>query len=653
MWTGTSKSSKPSAAVIAAAGVFLASAGWRVLTFSGFQNDHYVHLARAQQVVLGELPVRDFVDPGMPLMYLASAAAWVVAGGSPGTELLLVALGFAIGAACTTLVVHRLTGSVLLAVGAAILEIVMAPRTYSYPKVLLYALGACAIVALVESPSRGRVYVAAAVAAVAFLFRHDHGVYIGIAAALAILLGAFGSGVSGGVGEKRRASTTRAALFAGVATLLVVPWLGFVAYHQGLGNYVASGLAFSRAEAERNRGPLGLPAFHFPLAELVSVAPPFRPRARIEWTSDTTDVTRSELETRYGLEPVAPDDTSAARDYHARRLSPDDVRALAEDPHVEDAQGLDRFTEWSDRDALMARLAPSRLRIGPGSTLPDNEYVWLLYVFHLLPFVCVATAWRRARGGAAASPHEWRSIAALAVLAVLVNIGLLRGNLSVWLPDGIALPAILGAWLVAVAWRSRRWRPGLRAVATAFVVLTAAAVCRAGDLDSQIDRSRLQSGLGPRIATLQSQLWGSHRAAGMTPSGVSNALLPFFEYLARCTNRDDRLLMAQLYPDVFVLAERGFAAGHVAFLEGFYISEADQQLALARMRRESVPFVLLIRSREEVFRDNFELLQRHIDGRYRLMADFAVEETDAVNAYVDTTSTPLGTDASTGWPCFR
>ena len=648
MWTGTSKSSKPSAAVFAAAGVFLAAAGWRVLTFSGFQNDHYVHLARAQQVILGELPVRDFVDPGMPLMYLASAAAWLVAGGSPGTELLLVALGFAIGAACTVLVVHRLTGSVLAAIGAAALEVLMAPRTYSYPKVMLYALAACAIVALVESPSRLKVCVAAAVAAVAFLFRHDHGVYIGVAAAVAVLLG----GLGGGSGSNWRASVTRAALFAGVATLLVAPWLGFVAYHQGLGDYVASGLAFSRAEAERNRGPLGLPAFRFQLSELISIAPPFRPRARIEWAPGIPDATRRQLEARYGLEPVAPDQDGAARDYHARRLSPDEVRALAEDPNVEDAQGLDRFTDWSDRDARMARLSPSRVRVGPGSTVPDNEYVWLLYLFHLLPFVCVATAWRRARSGTA-NAHEWHGITALAVLAVLVNIGLLRGNLSVWLPDGIALPAILGAWLVTVMWGSRRARIGLRTLAVVLVALTAAAVGRAGVLDSQIDRSGLESGLGLRVARLQSQLWGTHRAAGMTPSGVSNALLPFFEYLARCTRRDDRLLMAQLYPDVFVLAERGFAAGHVAFLEGFYTSEADQRLALARMQRESVPFVLLMRNREGVFRDNFDLLQRHIDGRYRLMADFPVEETDAVNAYVDTTRAPRGTDPSTGWPCFQ
>ena len=41
---------------------------YRYLAYSGFPNDHFVTLSRAQQILLGEVPVRDFVDPGLPLM---------------------------------------------------------------------------------------------------------------------------------------------------------------------------------------------------------------------------------------------------------------------------------------------------------------------------------------------------------------------------------------------------------------------------------------------------------------------------------------------------------------------------------------------------------------------------------------------------------
>ena len=58
-----------------AIGVAVAAAIFRVLTMSGFSNDHFVILTPAAQMLLGEWPVRDFVDPGMPLMYGMSAVA--------------------------------------------------------------------------------------------------------------------------------------------------------------------------------------------------------------------------------------------------------------------------------------------------------------------------------------------------------------------------------------------------------------------------------------------------------------------------------------------------------------------------------------------------------------------------------------------------
>ena len=42
----------------------------------GFEDDQFVHLSEAQQIVLGELPSRDFVDiGGMPLTLELSALA--------------------------------------------------------------------------------------------------------------------------------------------------------------------------------------------------------------------------------------------------------------------------------------------------------------------------------------------------------------------------------------------------------------------------------------------------------------------------------------------------------------------------------------------------------------------------------------------------
>ena len=49
---------------------FLIAAAFRWLTLTEFLNDHFDHVALAQQLRLGAVPLRDFVDEGMPLMYL-------------------------------------------------------------------------------------------------------------------------------------------------------------------------------------------------------------------------------------------------------------------------------------------------------------------------------------------------------------------------------------------------------------------------------------------------------------------------------------------------------------------------------------------------------------------------------------------------------
>src|SRR5258705_8313496 len=60
---------------VAAALVGAAAFASVYLATGAIENDHFVMLARAHQVLYGDWPVRDFEDPGMPLAYLLSAAA--------------------------------------------------------------------------------------------------------------------------------------------------------------------------------------------------------------------------------------------------------------------------------------------------------------------------------------------------------------------------------------------------------------------------------------------------------------------------------------------------------------------------------------------------------------------------------------------------
>src|SRR2546427_20246 len=93
-----------------------ATAAIRFLGLTGFSNDHYDALAGAQQILFGDWPTRDFLDPGLPLMYAASAAAQVVFGRTLFAEAVLVSVAFGLAAVFTAAAVRQLTGSTIAGV---------------------------------------------------------------------------------------------------------------------------------------------------------------------------------------------------------------------------------------------------------------------------------------------------------------------------------------------------------------------------------------------------------------------------------------------------------------------------------------------------------------------------------------------------------
>jgi len=142
---------------------------YRYLTFRGFSNDHYVHLARAQQMLLGELPTRDFFDPGLPLMYALSAAPQALFARMLLPEVILVFGCLGLAAALTFSIIERLTGSFRLAAVLTLLQILVFPRSYSYPKLLLYPVAVIAIDRYARAPGAARVAVLAVVTTLSFL----------------------------------------------------------------------------------------------------------------------------------------------------------------------------------------------------------------------------------------------------------------------------------------------------------------------------------------------------------------------------------------------------------------------------------------------------------------------------------------------------
>ena len=83
---------------------------------------------------------------------------------------------------------NRLSGSLAIALLVTVFEVLIFPRSYSYPKMLVYGAGAWVMLGLARQPSRRRIVVTAFAVAVAFLFRHDHGLFMGLLPPYASLL---------------------------------------------------------------------------------------------------------------------------------------------------------------------------------------------------------------------------------------------------------------------------------------------------------------------------------------------------------------------------------------------------------------------------------------------------------------------------------
>ena len=113
---------------------------FRYLTLTVIENDHFVMLARAQQVLFGDWPVRNFEDPGQPLFYLLTSALASVFGHVLETNVLLCIALQAVAASCTYLLARRASDSVAVGVAAALVTIVSAPRLYNTTKVIVPAV---------------------------------------------------------------------------------------------------------------------------------------------------------------------------------------------------------------------------------------------------------------------------------------------------------------------------------------------------------------------------------------------------------------------------------------------------------------------------------------------------------------------------------
>lgn len=324
---------------------FIATVTLRFLTVSGpFGDDHFA-LWTAAALLQGDLPFRDFFEIGAPLQGLISALAQVVFGRRFLGEL---ALGIGLEAAGLTialLLAWRASRSLPIALMLMLAAVFLyaGAKLYTYPKTVIYPLGIWLCWRYIERPVLLRAVTLAVGLGTIFLFRHDHGLYIGIGAALAVIVAHWGQG--------SRAVVLGLARCGAMTVLWLAPFLAWVQVSEGLLEYFRTRVELSRSfglGADRPNPWFSVGTGEPLLALRLAPAPPAS--LSIVWTPETSQEARRELERQYGL----TEQPSATADrwwgYELADFAESNVTALATDRNVESISGVEPASwRWAYR----------------------------------------------------------------------------------------------------------------------------------------------------------------------------------------------------------------------------------------------------------------------------------------------------------------
>jgi hypothetical protein len=613
-----------------------------------FTNDHFMHLAEGRQVLYGEWPARDYFDFGLPLQAVTSALTLLWSGQNLYGEALVTVAFIAAGVALTFVVSAHLSRSLIVASAVAVVALLASPRLYNYPKAFFYVLVLAAVWRYATRPTGHRLAQLGCAVGLAFLYRHDHGLYTGVSTiALFVVL----------YWSKPIAGLVAFAKYAGIVLLVIAPFLLFVQFTIGLPWYISDLVPGAQSSIAPWFNPLPV-EIDRSLAPFV-IVPPAERRFHVRWADTVDATTRGTLEQKYQLERARAEGGSTWS-YVTTDEGHANIRALTDDPAVADTNGIDRgagvlavrelWYEW-----LQRRVPILRMQVLPGLFMRNNAlpvFYYLTIAVPLIGLIVLATvAWRgridRLEG----------SVAATAVLLSLIVVQtLVRGSPDSRLPDVTTTVCVVGAWIVGRACRTQRAAVRRLAVSTATVlwlvsVWSVGTNARAGEA---LNASRIlvgPLGIADRFSQMHSRLtrrpidtWDDHETGyrGLT------------RYAFACTNPDDRLLVTWFEPIIYFYAERRFGGRHPFFDGGWQDSARDQQATVDRLRQQRIPMVFIRDEFELMFRKYFPIVADHVNANYLKVEPLAnADQIASYQIWVDKSRPVVRRDERFGLPCYR
>lgn len=604
-------------------------------------DTNFYSLWEATALLAGDHPYRDFYEWGVPLQAYVSAAAQIVVGYRLIGEFLVQWIFIVAGGMISFSLGLRLSRSVLASLVTASLSLVLLLTTpiFHYPKLFFYPLAVWLAWWYLERPNARRAAVFGAVTALAFLYRHDHGVYLGGLAVLTFAVTRLAIPASRDV----RSSLRQAAAYSVVAIGILAPWAVVVHLNEGLPQYVES-----RAELygfwSASQSPYRTLWALNPIAALTPDPLP-EPRPGLvafQWSFSVDEATQRQLEKRFALRLVEGPDEEGRMRYELPNLY--DARLLQLRPLLNETEGF----EWE-------RLNESAWHI-PGRA---RSQLWLQQVTLLIPLLLLASAALaavRSRRRGEPVPLDIYRIAIGATFLAVIDSRLFRelSYAAIVAPLTAALSTPL---LVRPAHAAPVWSRLRRAIGVVLVLVTAASALsytRDSMLYSPFSLGDpVRSGFGYLLAS--PPIRGNSSAE---PSAADIATLwagpnadrgwVMMRYIHDCTREGDRVIVTGSTPyHIGYMVERPIAGGQLFWHHGWRRDPAREVQALELLRRQSVPFALS--THDPVLRD-FEKYPRI---REYLASNYTELDGSAGFLLIDKGRRPTGTFGTLGFPCFR
>ncbi|HEY6506570.1 MAG TPA: hypothetical protein VIY56_01070, partial [Vicinamibacterales bacterium] len=444
--------------------------------------------------------------------------------------------------------------------------------------------------------------------------------------------------------------------------VFVSPYLAYVQYHVGVIPYFQTGVAISRTEAART-SRVRAEFDPLPQGRWLQWQPPGPaqlPAVHVRWAPSVGPALRIALEQTLGLQHPEHDNGTT----WVYRIEPpvdDTLARLVALPEAADTAGFNRRTlelevplPWYSglqRAAGLDRTLTFGPRLDAALGARNSAVVlyWFVWALPLAAFAFLVVEARRGRRELVGP------VLTLVAIVVVTSLGLFREVLEARASDVYGTAPILVAWLLVTfcSWQTgRAWRGAARTLVALVTVGAALATSRVGDTANAVALAGFLKGplavkahIGEVTRDARTYPWSRQWPAG---GGWRVA-----RYVRDCTRADDRLLVTWNQPEMYVWAQRPFASGETLLVPALRPPAMFAARALARLRTQSVPIVLV---QPSTYAGDFQTLYPEIaafiEERYRRVGHFGNDARDDVDVYVATSRMPTGVDAEFQWPCF-